>query len=201
MIMNKVYLVAFLVMSTGTALASGGHYCNSFFRPPSDSVFYPKDYLEDFPLTKIRDNYSSSSYRAEVRTNYGLLYKSINVLADGMLAGYLDVRITNILGRKVMKVINMEVELRYARQYIGTYMMAKILYDHPDVEVIKSTLFDSNFNQYNNQIQHGASHIDALKTTPAYKIRARFGYTEIVRAHNKGFYLGHFIVKKPSKGD
>lgn len=79
---------------------------------------------------------------------------------------------------------------------IGELMMSLALKKFPDTEVISThSMVQTNREIFMQAVQKGMSREEALKQTPAYKIRAKFGFTEIVPGSIDG-ELG-FAVRKP----
>jgi hypothetical protein len=76
----------------------------------------------------------------------------------------------------------------------GTALMEKVLKIHPITKIIStSQLSLDNLKVYKNAINSGMTAENAIKQTPAFKIRSKFGFTEIQVID----ISGGFIAKKP----
>jgi GNAT superfamily N-acetyltransferase len=85
----------------------------------------------------------------------------------------------------------------YREMGVGSALMENVLEDFPDVKVITSdSLVDMNRDIANKFINQGLSLKDSIKQTPAYKIREKFGYSEILPESIDPFMFS-FSVKKP----
>jgi hypothetical protein len=64
---------------------------------------------------------------------------------------------------------------------ISNLLYERVLLEHPEINTIGGVLVDVNLKKY-WEARHGPppkSHIEALKSTPAYRARAAAGFTEI----------------------
>lgn len=83
---------------------------------------------------------------------------------------------------------------------IGTALFAFVLTKYPETEEIRSVLIDDNAVAIRKAIQEGAptwtqeDRLNLLKVTPAYKIRKKFGFTEVVASGGNEIDL---VVQKP----
>lgn len=76
-------------------------------------------------------------------------------------------------------ISNLHVEIKGAR--IGSVLLAKVLSEFPYVSKVKTVLGLDNFNAFMLAREMGLSDIDALKMTPAYKMRKKMGFRTINR--------------------
>ncbi len=69
----------------------------------------------------------------------------------------------------------------YYRQGFSKALLEQILNDHPEIQIIETEeLTEMNLTELRNGLKAGLSIADAIRQTPAYKLRARFGFTRIV---------------------
>ncbi len=112
---------------------------------------------------------------------------------NGRLVGSMDYRIFSN-GKMEMTYIFSSVR----QAGVSKALFARALLEHPEVVEIKSYLADVNAEIYYEGIESGLSSIDALKNTPAYKIRASIGFTRIIHfermPHSSSWLL---IVGRP----
>lgn len=95
------------------------------------------------------------------------------------------------------EVIQMKVYSDYKRLGLGNLMMEEILKALPETRVIiVGGLKDDNLEILEKHLLKGYSHIDAIKKTPAYKIRAKLGFSEIIE--DSVTARDGFAVRKPS---
>jgi hypothetical protein len=114
------------------------------------------------------------------------------VYATGLFSYYEE--IANI------EIIQMKVYYAYKKLGLGSLMMEEILKALPETEVIiVNRLKDDNLKVVENFLIKGYSQIEALKKTPAYKIRAKFGFSEIITDSLNA--KDGFAVRKPSLKD
>jgi hypothetical protein len=73
------------------------------------------------------------------------------------------------------------VDPPYREVGIATLLFERIISTHPEIKIIKSgRLVQTNIYEIEDAINDGASIIEALRETPAYKLRARLGFSEII---------------------
>ena len=119
---------------------------------------------------------------------------SLNTV-DGRKIAYLQIKYE----QGVLEIEYIAVHEDFRRMHLGFELMRLVLQQYPEVEVITvSNLIETNFKVKQAYLAQGYSIEDAIRETPAYKIRARLGFSEIVPGsiappHNDGFQ-----VRKPS---
>lgn len=100
----------------------------------------------------------------------------------------------------VLEVQNLEVlNSNNFRKGLSEYMVSEILKRHPRIREIKTTLAMDNLVSAKAALSTGLSCLEAIKQTPAYKMRAKLGFTQIL-APVCGSTLGQawtFSVVKP----
>ncbi len=66
------------------------------------------------------------------------------------------------------------------RKGLSEFMMAEVVKRHPRVREIESTLAMDNLAAAKSALGTGVSCVEAIKQTPAYKMRAKLGFTQIL---------------------
>ncbi len=95
--------------------------------------------------------------------------------------GFIEGEITQ--SGRVLDVHNVEVlNVNNHRKGLSEYMMAEILKRHPRLRELRSTLAMDNQSIAQKALSSGLSCAEAIKSTPAYKMRARLGFTQIANA-------------------
>lgn len=113
--------------------------------------------------------------------------------SDGDEIGYLTYVIDK---NKWMQVDYMSVRKDERDKGVGSALMASVLKKHPEIKAIEVEVLDAdNEKALQKAIKEGLPCVEALMETPAYKIRARFGFTEIFY-HDK-CRDGAFSVRRP----
>jgi GNAT superfamily N-acetyltransferase len=77
---------------------------------------------------------------------------------------------------KKLSIMSVKVEEGFRGQGISTRLYREILRSHPDILEIEGNLAEDNEAIYRKAIAEGKSHLEALKETPAYKVRAKLGF-------------------------
>lgn len=75
------------------------------------------------------------------------------------------------------------LETRLKNQGIGLGLFAKVLSQFPEIEKITTVLGRDNFLAFEKAKRKNLSDLDAIKETPAFKIRRRLGYSTIDIEH------------------
>lgn len=75
------------------------------------------------------------------------------------------------------------VESNAKSKGVATAAFDQMLKDNPKVTLIRSSLALDNKRIVKDAMANGLSCIEAIKLSPAYKIRAKFGWTKIIKAH------------------
>lgn len=98
----------------------------------------------------------------------------------------------------VLAIDDLAVKEEYRRKGVSEALFAKVLREHPEIEEIRSdALVQTNEKAIQKELKRGGSCRDAIKATPAYRMRARFGFTELVSFECED---GSFTVRKKQKG-
>jgi hypothetical protein len=66
------------------------------------------------------------------------------------------------------------------RKGYATLLFLELIQKYPEIEEIQSILTGSNKFEYQRALQNQYSHADAIKKTPAYKIRKTIGFPSIM---------------------
>jgi GNAT superfamily N-acetyltransferase len=137
----------------------------------------------------------------EVKENLGFKPKIISQRnrvemrdPDGHQVGY----VTYYLHKKdeVLEIDFVSVREDYRKNGVGEALFAQVLRQHPEIKEIETeVLVDTNEKVLKKALDAGLSCKDAIRATPAYRIRARFGFTELVRYECQE---GEFVVRKKS---
>lgn len=97
---------------------------------------------------------------------------------------------------KTIEIIQMESYEGYQEKGLAKFVMEEITKSYPDTQFIRvRALGELNLDIKDHYSKMGYSQIDAIKMTPAYKIRAHVGFSEIIPESLTP--LDGFIVKKP----
>lgn len=83
------------------------------------------------------------------------------------------------------------------REGISAVALGKVLKDNPNITVIETKLAMDNKDVARKFLQEGMNCQQALMQTPAYKIRARYGYTKVIRADCTDYTNFAFDVSLP----
>lgn len=84
---------------------------------------------------------------------------------------------------RVLEVHNIEVlNVNNHRKGLSEYMMAEILKRHPRLRELRTTLAMDNKSIAQKALSSGLNCTEAIKSTPAYKMRAKLGFTQIANA-------------------
>lgn len=98
-----------------------------------------------------------------------------------------------------VEVIQMKVYSGYNRLGLGSLMMEEIIKALPEARVIiVRGLKGHNLEVVEKHLALGLTQIEAIKKTPAYKIRAKLGFTEIIPGSvndHDGFTVRKRILK------
>lgn len=80
---------------------------------------------------------------------------------------------------------------------IGAGLVAYVLTKYKDTEMIDGKIRNTNLRVYERAIQEGLSEEEAIKQTPAYKLRAKFGY-DVLESHqwNKDHNVCTIVTRK-----
>ena len=154
------------------------------------------DRLKDTKVAKLEEKIGS---KIEVVRDYSFdknfpVY-NIKESSKDQLIGTLDVVYNP--SKDEIKMGHMYTHHDYREMGVGSALMENVLEDFPDVKVITSdSLVDMNRDIANKFINQGLSLKDSIKQTPAYKIREKFGYSEILPESIDPFMFS-FSVKKP----
>lgn len=86
----------------------------------------------------------------------------------------------------VEKIVVYKSEHR--KKGMSELLMANFLHRHPDTEKIMAGFKDDNQSVVHSFLEKGYSCQDALKQSPAYKMRVKFGFSKITFAQCDPFY-------------
>ena len=96
------------------------------------------------------------------------------------------------------KVLDIDYVQSYVeKEGVSTAAFGEMLRRQPQAQIIVTRLSMDNKSIAQGFLDQGMSCIDALKETPAYKVRAKFGFTKILNASCPQY--NHFVldVAKP----
>lgn len=84
------------------------------------------------------------------------------------------------LNSQTLKITRVDANIR--QRGIAQMLYARLLEIHPNIKRIETSFSfkETNFFEYQKAIESGKSPLDALKETPAYKIRKKIGFGKIV---------------------
>ncbi len=101
--------------------------------------------------------------------------------------------------KDVIKIGQIDVLPAYWKNGISKLIIARIIEDNPQVKEIKTQLADRNEKVFNDFRDMGYSVLDAIKETPAYKVRAALGFSKIKeyehRENHLSPYTGFTVVR------
>ncbi|MEW6057944.1 MAG: hypothetical protein AB1540_15150 [Bdellovibrionota bacterium] len=82
----------------------------------------------------------------------------------------------------------------YRGDKLGTLLFAEMVASLPSLKIIETRLQTDNFTAYYDAKSKGLDHEQAMKETPAYKIRKKFGFTTILGKDHPEIkdYLGKY---------
>lgn len=148
----------------------GVNSCHTLFENNQTS----KENVESKLNTKLNVFVRLDDEAAGVRDYSIRIRDNREVYAIALFSFYEDIANTEI--------IQMRVYSPYKKLGLGSLMMEEILKTLPKTEaIIVRGLKDDNLEVLEKYLKEGYSQIDAIKKTPAYKIRAKFGFSEIIR--------------------
>lgn len=168
--MQTLRFLALLLLVLPVAAEAKQDNCVDYFagvaRPPSK----PKKEIKR-AIEEARENLGMKTKIKVSKMDAEMTTKS------GKKIGHLSFIITP---RGALKIIHAGVKEKYRRNGVSEALLAKILKEHPEiVSVDAHTLVDTNEQVMLKALSQGLSCKEALKATPAYRMRARFGFTEI----------------------
>lgn len=76
-------------------------------------------------------------------------------------------------------IMGVDVKESERRKGLAKMMFAKFLMKHPEVNVITGALGSEAEIDFWKDVKAGKSFEDAIRNTPAYKLRSAFGFTEL----------------------
>ncbi|MES2855049.1 MAG: hypothetical protein V4692_04255, partial [Bdellovibrionota bacterium] len=79
----------------------------------------------------------------------------------------------------ILHVGTIDVDKSYRGKQISKLLLAKILLSYPETREIRTYLEDDNNLVYRNALVDDLSTLDAVRETPAYKIRNALGFGQI----------------------
>ena len=112
---------------------------------------------------------------------------------DGRRIGTLDVRDR---GKGRLEVDFLMIDQSFRGQNLARALFRAVLRDRPDVQVIRTKLAIENRRVVEEALKRGMGLESALKESPAYKIRAGEGFSEIIPGSIDSQDLS-FSVRRP----
>ncbi len=96
-------------------------------------------------------------------------------------------------GETLLDIVNIKIENNYRKNGISDYLFQVLLKEFPRTMRIRTTLTATNWLVYTQAKASGLSDLEALRKTPAYKIRMNNGWGKV-----NDFWpeLDSFIVEK-----
>lgn len=189
------FRVLILLVTLGFSTVSWSYSCPEIFKLHREKGLSPEQYLSRYPLDSLHNSFTGKDLEAEVVTDFRSRKKVISVIVDGVGLASITFKVSRWFSSTVLKIIHVDVANAIKDQRVSTYLLARALAEYPDVNVIKSMLSDENFKAYREAPK--GSDEEALKSTPAYRIRARFGFTEIKNFKDGFMHVRGFTVTKP----
>lgn len=111
--------------------------------------------------------------------------------------GTLDVHY--ISANKSLEMGNLFTYENYRNMGVSEALVESMLKEFPKVEVISTdSLTQTNLKVVEDHIKKGKSVTDSIKESPAYKVRAKFGFTEIIPESINNNTYG-FKVRRPTQ--
>lgn len=102
-------------------------------------------------------------------------------------------------GADIIKIGQIDISPAYWKNGLSKLILARIIEDNPQVKEIKTQLADRNEKVFNDFRDMGYSVLDAIKETPAYKVRAALGFSKIKEYEHKEnhqrSYTGFTVVR------
>lgn len=181
--------VADLYKSTSSRLGKLSSSLKSLWKPDvkSGPVALPSSIRSKFPELRLYREVEMDAGQPMIR------YSLKNKLGQevGELDGFMATQDTLSIG--YFRVFD-----QYQNAGIARYMYEQLLRDLPEaVEISTGTLSSTNEKIFRQGIQAGLSVEEAIMKTPAYKIRARLGYSEIV-PDKIDLQTGRFVARRPT---
>lgn len=97
---------------------------------------------------------------------------------EGKLIGYFQYQ---MLGRRLMvKSVNIGQQ-ENQRKGLSEYLFSRALARHPETDSVTAELAHDNAGQFYKARREGLSCEDAIRTTPAYRLRTKFGFTKLLQ--------------------
>jgi hypothetical protein len=87
---------------------------------------------------------------------------------------------------KSLAILSLEVERDFQRKGVSEFMLAQMLKYHPDISSVEGDLNQTNFYIVRDAEFKGMPLKQAIKQSPAYKLRKRLGFTKILRVSEIG---------------
>lgn len=97
----------------------------------------------------------------------------------GRRLAYADYYFYDREDRTTLKVMNIQVERTVRKKGLSKLILAKILELNPQITEIVSSLIQDNEKIFYAYLNQGNSVVEAIKQTPAYKVRANLGFSKI----------------------
>jgi hypothetical protein len=127
------------------------------------------------------------------RNEEGTQYKIRLKHADGYTVG--SVLFSYNPKKRLLEIENMDVLSDFKKSGVGEVLMDQALLRFETTQIAVESLASDNAAVLQQGLAKGLSTIEAIKQTPAYKIRQKMGFTEIIPASiNANF---GFIVRRP----
>lgn len=129
--------------------------------------------LEKAAAARVFDSFKGA-FTFSKKNEFGI--KTITVENGGKNMGHLTYT------KKGSEIHVLSMKSAEKESGVGTAAFSEMLRDNPNAKVIYTKFSDDNHRILRDLTKGGMSCIEAMKLTPAYKIRAKFGWTKIVNA-------------------
>lgn len=87
----------------------------------------------------------------------------------------------------LLKIILIDIlEKKNYKKGISTFLFAHILNQYPSIQKVEASISGENYKVFSTNFNNGLSCEEALLTTPAAKIRLKFGFRKILEANCDG---------------
>ena len=142
--------------------------------------------LKDFPEFKVSEAYEYKDPNFEA-----WVYQRIDVVEpkNGEVVGNVQYRENKDSNN--LHIYDMRVERSYRNQGVSKLLFIAILSQAGTIDTIRTRLGLQNFDAYTTALGNGASAVDAIKLTPAYKIRALAGFPHIIEDEDSSLGIDH----------
>lgn len=163
---SRIVVYILLTAASDSALSSSSISCKQLFAS------------SDRPAANYREVYQQlkGTYSGEVSMTANGAASKVDYLIAGQSKGSLYFTMKNSIE---LHIVYLEVEEGLRGTGISRLLLGKVLAEFPNTKSIITTLDQDNLSVAVAAVDAGASTIEAAKATPAYKIRASFGFKNI----------------------